>query len=189
MPGAGASSITFWWRRCSEQSRSNRCTTLPCLSPKTCTSIWRGFSTYFSTSTRSSPKAAFASRRAEASASREILRPLDPPHALAAAARARLDQHRIADLARLAGKRSAAPAPRRDSPARPARPAFSISRLAASFSPMARIEAAERTDEDEPGRRPPPRRNPGSPTGSRSPDGSPARPLACAAAMIAVAAR
>ena len=24
MPGAGASSITFWWRRCSEQSRSNR---------------------------------------------------------------------------------------------------------------------------------------------------------------------
>ena len=22
MPGAGASSITFWWRRCSEQSRS-----------------------------------------------------------------------------------------------------------------------------------------------------------------------
>jgi hypothetical protein len=27
MPGAGASSMTFWWRRCSEQSRSNRCTT------------------------------------------------------------------------------------------------------------------------------------------------------------------
>ncbi len=29
MPGAGASSITFWWRRWSEQSRSNRWTTLP----------------------------------------------------------------------------------------------------------------------------------------------------------------
>jgi hypothetical protein len=43
MPGAGASSITFWWRRCSEQSRSNRWTTLPWASPKTCTSIWRGF--------------------------------------------------------------------------------------------------------------------------------------------------
>ena len=42
MPGAGASSITFWWRRCSEQSRSNRCTTLPWVSPNTCTSIWRG---------------------------------------------------------------------------------------------------------------------------------------------------
>jgi hypothetical protein len=24
MPGAGASSSTFWWRRCTEQSRSNR---------------------------------------------------------------------------------------------------------------------------------------------------------------------
>lgn len=24
MPGAGASSMTFWWRRCTEQSRSNR---------------------------------------------------------------------------------------------------------------------------------------------------------------------
>ena len=26
--GAGASSTTFWWRRCTEQSRSNRCTTV-----------------------------------------------------------------------------------------------------------------------------------------------------------------
>ena len=29
MPGAGASSMIFWWRRCSEQSRSPRWTTLP----------------------------------------------------------------------------------------------------------------------------------------------------------------
>ena len=35
MPGAGASSMTFWWRRCSEQSRSFRWTTSPWLSPKT----------------------------------------------------------------------------------------------------------------------------------------------------------
>ena len=41
-PGAGASSITFWWRRCAEQSRSNRCTTLPWVSANTCTSICRG---------------------------------------------------------------------------------------------------------------------------------------------------
>ena len=33
--GAGASSMTFWWRRCSEQSRSNRWTTLPWSSPNT----------------------------------------------------------------------------------------------------------------------------------------------------------
>ena len=29
MPGAGASSITFWWRRCMEQSRSPRWMALP----------------------------------------------------------------------------------------------------------------------------------------------------------------
>ena len=40
--GAGLSSITFWWRRWTEQSRSNRCTTLPCESASTCTSTWRG---------------------------------------------------------------------------------------------------------------------------------------------------
>ena len=28
-PGAGASSMTFWWRRCSEQSRSSKCRQLP----------------------------------------------------------------------------------------------------------------------------------------------------------------
>jgi hypothetical protein len=29
MPGAGASSMTFWWRRCMEQSRSPRWMALP----------------------------------------------------------------------------------------------------------------------------------------------------------------
>jgi hypothetical protein len=36
--GAGASS-TFWWRRCTEQSRSNKYTQLPWLSPNLI-SIW-----------------------------------------------------------------------------------------------------------------------------------------------------
>ena len=40
--GDGASSITFWWRRCSEHSRSPRCRTVPCASASTCTSMWRG---------------------------------------------------------------------------------------------------------------------------------------------------
>ena len=35
----GATSTTFWWRRCTEQSRSQRCTRLPCASPSTCTSM------------------------------------------------------------------------------------------------------------------------------------------------------
>ena len=42
MPGAGASSNTFWWRRCSEQSRSPRWMALPWPSERTCTSTWRG---------------------------------------------------------------------------------------------------------------------------------------------------
>ena len=46
--GEGASSITFWWRRCSEQSRSPRWTAPPLPSPKTCISMWRGVERYFS---------------------------------------------------------------------------------------------------------------------------------------------
>ena len=40
-PGAGASSTTFWWRRCTEQSRSPSTSTPPCRSPTTCTSTCR----------------------------------------------------------------------------------------------------------------------------------------------------
>ncbi len=44
--GDGASSMTFWWRRWSEQSRSPRWRTLPCSSARICTSMWRGLSRY-----------------------------------------------------------------------------------------------------------------------------------------------
>ena len=56
-----------------------------------------GLSTYFSTSTAALPKA--VSRLAPRAGERlgKVLRPLDPPHPLAAAAGHRLDQHRIAD--------------------------------------------------------------------------------------------
>ena len=64
----GASSITFWWRRCSEHSRSPRWMTLPCVSASTCTSMWRGVSTNRSRKRVSSPNAPADSRRAEASA-------------------------------------------------------------------------------------------------------------------------
>lgn len=37
--GLGASSTSFWLRRWMEQSRSPRCTTLPCLSAITCTHV------------------------------------------------------------------------------------------------------------------------------------------------------
>ena len=48
MTGEVASSSTFWWRRCSEQSRSPRWMALPLPSPKTWNSMWRGLPRYFS---------------------------------------------------------------------------------------------------------------------------------------------
>ena len=46
--GEGPSSQTFWWRRCSEQSRSPRWMARPWPSPSTWISMWRGRSRYFS---------------------------------------------------------------------------------------------------------------------------------------------
>ncbi len=40
--GAGLSSMSFWWRRCAEQSRSATQTQLPWVSAMTCISMWRG---------------------------------------------------------------------------------------------------------------------------------------------------
>ena len=42
--GAGASSTSFWCRRCSEQSRVETTTTLPCRSARHWVSTWRGLS-------------------------------------------------------------------------------------------------------------------------------------------------
>ena len=61
--GAGDSSTTFWWRRCSEQSRSPS-TRMPSGVPSTCTSTCRPRSTYRSTNTVPSPNADSASARA-----------------------------------------------------------------------------------------------------------------------------
>jgi len=63
--------------------------TLPCASPSTWISMWRGSSTYFSMKTRSSPKLALASLRHEENPSKAswslkaTRRPLPPPPALA----------------------------------------------------------------------------------------------------------
>ena len=84
-PGAGASSTTFWKRRCIEHSRSKKWTMFPCLSPSTWISMCRGRRTSFSTRTRSLPKAAFASifasSRADANSSGACAArmPLPPP--------------------------------------------------------------------------------------------------------------
>ncbi|MCY1240104.1 hypothetical protein D9M72_529360 [compost metagenome] len=87
--GDGASSMTFWWRRCTEQSRSPRWMTLPWVSAKTWISTWRGAITARSRISSSEPKAAAASERAldsaagSAAASRTSRMPRPPPPAAA----------------------------------------------------------------------------------------------------------
>ena len=83
--GAGASSTSFWWRRCSEQSRVEITTTLPCESARHWVSTCRGSSRYFSTKHSPRPNAAIASRVADSNSSgissrvRATLRPRPPP--------------------------------------------------------------------------------------------------------------
>ena len=154
--GDGDSSITFWWRRWSEHSRSPSEITLPCVSPITCTSMCRARGRKRSRNTRSSPKPACASRCAAAIAVFQVLGALDDAHPAPAAARRRLDQHGVLDRLRRvrrdgAARRAARPPPPSPAPCRPS-----------ARSPPA---TARRT------RRPPRRTRapaPGSRTGSRS---------------------
>ena len=80
-----------------------------------------GASTNFSTSTRSSPKRAMASRAGGGERRVEVLGALDLAHALAAAAGDRLDQDRVADRGRLLGEQGVVLVLRRGSRASPAR--------------------------------------------------------------------
>jgi hypothetical protein len=96
--GELASSQTFWWRRCSEQSRSPRWTALPSPSPTTCTSIWRGFrdiSRCRRHRCRTPRRLPSAPLTAPSRVSSGVVGHL---HAAPAAAGGRLDDHRIADL-------------------------------------------------------------------------------------------
>ena len=67
-PGAGVSSMSFWWRRCVEQSRSPSHTALPCVSANTWISMCRGRVRYRSRYVSGRPKYAWLSRAAESSA-------------------------------------------------------------------------------------------------------------------------
>ncbi|MNR21551.1 hypothetical protein D3C85_1384600 [compost metagenome] len=77
--------MSFWLRRWIEQSRSNRCTTLPKLSPRICASMCLGLTMHFSRKTSAEPKALVASEitrgNACSSSSRELQRrmPRPPP--------------------------------------------------------------------------------------------------------------
>ena len=97
--GEGASSITFWFRRWIEHSRSPRWMTLPCLSPSTWISMWRGS---IDELLDEDPVVAEARRRPPSAAGRSLRATSavesGDAHALAAAAGRSLDHHRIADL-------------------------------------------------------------------------------------------
>ena len=90
MPGAGASSMIFWWRRCIEQSRSPSQTAFLCWSASTWISMCRGCSRNFSMYTAGLLNAAPASVRVICTAltsaasvcTTRMPRPPPPPAAL-----------------------------------------------------------------------------------------------------------
>ena len=151
--------------------------TLPWRSPKTWNSIWRGALTYFSISTRASPKADLRLAHAGGERVVEIGVALDPAHALAAAAGHRLDQHRIADLVGLALEEGRHPACRRDSPAPPARPPLPSAPWRGPSAPWRGWRAGDGPMKTMPASRAGFARSRRSPTGSRSRDGCSRRPL------------
>ena len=114
---------------------------MPWASNRTWISTWRAPSTSRSRMSRSSPKAAVASRRAAARASGEPVRLADDPHPLAAAAGRRLDQERVADPRRRPPRAPRRTGRRRRSPAMTGTPSDAASRRAAALSPIARIAA------------------------------------------------
>ena len=99
--GDGASSMTFWRRRCAVQSRSPRCTTWPCASAKICTSTWRACSTSRSSIRRASPNADADSRRAPSSAAASSSAPRTSRMPRPRASRDRLYEQRVAHGGRL----------------------------------------------------------------------------------------
>jgi hypothetical protein len=92
----GATSMTFWWRRCTEQSRSWRWMTLPWRSPRICTSrcLARGCTspgTPRDCRRRGRPRSGFVEQLGEVAGLEHH------PHPAAAAAEGRLDDEREAD--------------------------------------------------------------------------------------------
>ena len=161
MPGAGASSTTFWCRRCREQSRSPK-TATPRSVPSTCTSTCRPRSTYCSTKTVPSPKADMRLGLGLLELGRQVREVADHAHPAATAAGGRLHQQRqVLGLRVLDVDAGRAPA-RRTSPSAPWR---------GSSSPSARsTRAGVRSRSGR--RRARCARTRRSPTGTRSPGGS-----------------
>src|SRR5579871_5448133 len=102
-PGAGASSMTFWWRRWIEQSRSNRSIAWPCRSAKTWISTWHRFDVFLDQHVLIG-KGALGLAPGGGKGGAKFLGVGDDAHAAAAAAGDRLDQHRKAEAVRFRGE-------------------------------------------------------------------------------------
>ena len=143
--------------------------TLPCVSPRTWISMWRGSSMYFSMKTRSSPKAD-APRVGARRAARRARSSRATAHALAAAAGRRLDHHRIADVAARSRRASSASAIGAVMPGTVGTPACVRQRLRGDLVAHRLDRLGRRADEDDPGLVERAREVRRSPTESRSPD-------------------
>ena len=171
-PGEGASSMSFWWRRCTEQSRSPRWMHVAVrvgedLHLDVARPQQRALQQQLAgRRTRTRPRA-----RARASAAASCRPRVDQPHAAPAAAGRGLDHQRKADALRLGAQALvrlvravvARQARARRAPAPAAWPR--------DLSPSARIAAGGGPTHDQAGVAAPPRRSRRSRSGSRSPDG------------------
>ena len=174
--GAGAISTTFWWRRCTEQSRSKRWTRCPRRRRGSAPRCGAGRSTACSRNIVGSPNALSASRMRPRARPRSSFCVVDAAHAAAAAAGDRLGEDREADLvgrrhsssrSRDGGDRLQHGTPAAIGRRVRARPCCRPSRARRAGGPMKVMPALA-----------PPRRARGSRRGTRSPGRSRRRPTA-----------
>ena len=119
--GDADSSMTFWLRRCTEQSRTPSAQAVPWPSAITWTSTCRAPVTRRSRNTTPLPNARCASSAGALVGLGELARGGDHADAAPAAARGGLEHQRVADLVRRRAARRPGRRPRRGSTARPGR--------------------------------------------------------------------
>jgi hypothetical protein len=140
MPGAGASSMTFWWRRCIEQSRSPRWIALPCCrrAPGSrCGAGSRGTSPGTPGRCRRRPGLGAGQETAFSSALG-----VHHAHAATTAAAGGLDDHRVADALGDRGIPTGSSPSGLPEPGTQGTPASFIAVIAETLSPIRRMVSA-----------------------------------------------
>ena len=185
--GDGASSISFWWRRWIEHSRSPRCDRVAVLVGEDLDlDVARALDVPLQVHVagcRTPACASAARRRAAAPSSCALL--VDDLHAAPAAAGRRLEDHREADRARGRLAPASSVVEHAGAGQRPARPPSPSPRARATLSPIRRITSGGGPMKCRPHLLARPRRTRRSRRGSRSRGGSASAPVISAAVMIA----